>query len=96
MPDREKSNVDGLIVEPSKSVLPNSNLDMYRQISASGVPILFIHGTYRSLNYSYVIEDDVKAGYLAAKHLLDMKHSSVGGIFKVDDVQGHGRFKGPC
>ncbi|MBZ4646841.1 MAG: GntR family transcriptional regulator, arabinose operon transcriptional repressor [Petroclostridium sp.] len=87
-------NIDGLIVEPTKSALPNPNLDIYRELSAKGIPIIFIHGYYSDLHYSYVIEDDILAGYLATKHLIDLGHDHVVGIFKVDDIQGHGRFKG--
>ncbi len=89
-----KKPLDGLIVEATKSALPNPNLDLYREISAKGIPVLFIHGFYNDLNYSYIVEDDVKAGYMAAMHLIDMGHKNIGGIFKVDDIQGHNRFKG--
>lgn len=86
--------IDGLIVEPTKSALPNSNLDLYRELSAQGIPILFIHGCYQRLDYSYVVEDDRLGGYLAAKHLFELGHRKIGGIFKIDDQQGHGRFEG--
>jgi GntR family transcriptional regulator, arabinose operon transcriptional repressor len=87
-------NLAGLIVEPTKSALPNPNLDLYRELSESGIPVLFIHGCYKDLNYSYIVEDDVQAGYLATKHLIELGHTRIGGIFKIDDVQGHYRFSG--
>ena len=87
-------NIDGLIVEPTKSALPNPNIELYKELSAKGIPIIFIHGSYRDLNYSYVIEDDVQAGYLAARHLIELGHRQITGIFKMDDVQGHGRYRG--
>jgi len=87
--------IDGLIVETTKSALPNPNLDLYRQLSHSrGIPIIFMHGTYKDLDYSYIVEDDFEAGYLATKHLLDLGHTKIGGIFKSDDIQGHYRYKG--
>lgn len=87
-------NIDGLIVEPTKSALPNPNLELYRILSEKGIPIIFIHGYYRDLRYSYVVEDDEQAGYLATKHLIELGHKRIIGIFKVDDIQGHGRYKG--
>lgn len=87
-------NIQGLIVEPTKSVLPNPNIELYRELSSKGIPVLFIHGCYRELNYSYIIEDDMKAGYMATKHLIDCGHNKIGGIFKIDDIQGHYRFAG--
>lgn len=87
-------HIDGLIVEPTKSALPNPNAFMYRELSNNGIPVLFIHGLYKELEYSYVLEDDIQAGYLAAKYLIDNGHRTLGCIFKMDDVQGHKRFEG--
>jgi len=84
----------GLIVEPSKSVYPTQNIDLYKTFRDRGIPILFIHATYRGFEVSSVIEDDEYAGYIATKHLLDQGHRKIIGIFKQDDMQGHGRYKG--
>lgn len=84
----------GLIVEPTKSVYPNHNLDLFEKFIHRGIPIVFIHATYRGLEESYIIEDDRYAGYIATKHLLDYGHRKIVGIFKQDDVQGHGRYNG--
>lgn len=89
-----KADIDGLIVEPTKSALPNPNLDLYRQIRYSGIPLFFIHGCYKELNCPYVAVDDTQAGHLATRYLIGLGHKSIGGIFKIDDVQGHYRFKG--
>ena len=84
----------GLIVEATKSALPNPNIALYKEFSRMGIPILFIHGSYRELDYSYIIEDDIQAGYIATKHLIDQGHRKIAGVFKIDDVQGHYRFSG--
>ena len=39
----EKGNIDGLIIEPSKSALPNPNLDLYRRLLENRIPILFFN-----------------------------------------------------
>ncbi|HPT88666.1 MAG TPA: GntR family transcriptional regulator [Bacillota bacterium] len=87
-------HIDGLIVESTKSALPNPNLDLYRELENQGVQLLFIHGRYQDLDCSYVVEDDLEAGYLATQHLLALGHRKIGGLFKVDDIQGHYRWAG--
>lgn len=88
------SNISGLIVEPTKSALPNPNIDLYKRFAELGIPVVFIHGSYRELDCSYIVEDDTEAGYLATKHLIALGHEKIGGIFKIDDIQGHCRFSG--
>lgn len=88
------NNLDGLIIEPTKSVLPNPNLDVYEQIQNRGIPIVFIHAYYSNFRASYVIEDDVLGGYMVTRHLIDKGHRNIAGIFKSDDMQGHSRFQG--
>jgi GntR family transcriptional regulator, arabinose operon transcriptional repressor len=90
----KNQNIDALIVEPTKSALPNPNLNLYKDIRNAGIPILFMHGVYKELDYSYIVEDDIQAGYIATKYLIDLGHSRIGGIFKIDDIQGHYRFEG--
>ncbi|MBM7582931.1 GntR family transcriptional regulator of arabinose operon [Caldicoprobacter guelmensis] len=86
--------IAGLIVEPTKSALPNPNLDLYQELRQKNIPILFIHGCYNDFDCSYVVEDDIWAGYIATKHLIELGHTKIGGIFKKDDIQGHYRFAG--
>lgn len=86
--------LDGLILEPTKSVFPNHNKDIFQKFTDRGIPILYIHASYSNLPSSYIIEDDVKAGYMATQHLVSLGHKRIGGIFKNDDLQGHGRYEG--
>lgn len=87
-------NVDGFIIEPTKSALPNPNRSFYEEIARRKIPYVFINGYYPSLEGSYIIEDDELGGYLAAKHLFSLGHERIAGVFKVDDIQGHGRYSG--
>lgn len=86
--------VDGLIAEPVKSGLPNPNLGLYRELENAGIPVLFINSFYRDLDIPHISLDDRKAGYTAARHLLECGHRKIGGIFKSDDGQGHLRYAG--
>jgi len=87
-------NISGLIAEPTKSAILNPNIDLYHRFKDSGIPLLFIHGCYKNLDCSFIVEDDTQAGYIATKHLIDEGHRKIGGIFKIDDIQGHYRFSG--
>lgn len=87
-------NVDGIIVEPTKSGLPNPNLHIYKELIRRGIPTLFFNSYYPEVKLPHVSMDDEKAGYLAAGHLLELGHKRIGGIFKSDDGQGPKRYQG--
>ncbi|MGB8451098.1 MAG: GntR family transcriptional regulator [Anaerocolumna sp.] len=89
-----QSGVDGLIVEGTKSALPNPNEQLYMQIQEKNIPTVFINGYYRGYNDSYIILDDVKTGRILTDLLFENGHTSIGGIFKSDDLQGIGRYEG--
>lgn len=90
----EKGYIDGLIVEPSKSALPNPNLHYYRRLMEEHIPILFFNSKYPALNLPCVSMDDEKIGREAARCLISAGHRNIGGIFKCDDGQGHLRYAG--
>ncbi len=89
-----QKNVDGFIIEPTKSALPNPNQKLYADMIKKGIPFVQINGYYPGQEYSFVVEDDEAGGHMAACHLFQLGHSKIGGIFKVDDIQGHNRYKG--
>jgi len=88
------NGLSGLIIEPTKSVFPAANKDLLAKFKDKGIPILYMHTEYNELPSSFVVEDEKKAGYLATKHLIELGHKRVAGIFKSDDRQGHGRYEG--
>lgn len=90
-----ESGVDGLIVEGTKTALPNPNLELYRQLERMGIPVVFFNGYYREItDCTYVVTDDVRAGQDAAGYLLRRDCRRLGGVFKSDDLQGHRRYEG--
>lgn len=89
-----ENGVDGLIVEGTKSALPNVNGMLYREIADRGIPIVFINGYYRDYCDSYVVMDDIKAGENLMDLLISKGHKKIGGIFKSDDIQGLKRYEG--
>ena len=90
----DKKRVDGIIAEPTKSGLPNPNLDLYRQIMEQGIPVIFINSYYPELKAPHVSLDDKIAGKMATKYLIQCGHREIAAIFKADDGQGHRRYAG--
>lgn len=88
-------DVEGLIIEPSKSQILCRNMTLYQQLDAYGIPYIFIQGRYPQMQEKpCVLMDDEQGGYLAASYLLQLGHRRLVGIFKADDSQGAERHKG--
>lgn len=88
-------DVDGLIIEPSKSQILCRNMALYQQLDSYQIPYVFIQGRYVQMQEKpCVLMDDERGGYLAASHLLQLGHRRLVGIFKADDSQGAQRHKG--
>ena len=87
--------VDGILVEATKSALPNPNLDLYQALMDRRVPLVFFHGCYANLPAAhFVLDDNAEGGRQLACYLADKGYGRIGGIFKSDDIQGHGRYAG--
>lgn len=90
----DEMDVDGVIVEPTKSGLPNPNLEIYDEIVKKKIPVLFFNSYYPGLDLPHVCLDDRQAGYMATNYLLELGHRKIAGIFKSDDGQGRLRYQG--
>jgi GntR family transcriptional regulator of arabinose operon len=87
--------VSGLIVEGTKSALPNPNIDLYKKLENMNIPVIFIHGSYAALPNSICVSDDnYHGGYFLTNYLLKKGHKKIAAIFKNDDIQGHSRYLG--
>ncbi len=90
-----EKNVDGILVEGTKTTLPNPNLDLYRALQTKGIPLVFMHGHYDGLKDAVaVLDDNYTGGRQLVDYLVGKNHSRIAGIFKSDDVQGHQRYAG--
>ncbi len=88
-------NIDGVIIEPSKSEIFCKHMHQYEQLDKMGIPYVFLQGTYPQMkDKPNIVMDDVEGGYLLTKYLLDLGHRHLVGIFKIDDSQGTARQKG--
>jgi len=86
--------VQGLIVEPSKSALPNPNMELYDELRRNNIPVVFFNAKYPWSDYPCVAMDDEAAGRVAADYVFDCGHRKIAGIFALDDIQGHKRYCG--
>ena len=90
-----KNNIDGLIIEPSKSGIPYINTDFYQKIKALGIPCIFVHAdTNPLMGIPSIRMDDYLLGQSAAEYLIKHGHKNIAGIFKSDDMQGQLRYAG--
>ena len=90
-----KNPVDGILVEGTKSAMPNPNFDLYMQLIGMGIPIVFFNGYYPSLSGTYyVCADNKSGGAELVRHLISRGHTKIAGYFKSDDIQGHQRYSG--
>lgn len=88
-------DLDGVLVEGSKTALPNPNLDLYRKLMDRGVRLVFFNGTYPELSGSpSVLADNSGGGRLLVSYLYEKGHQNIAGIFKNDDMQGTQRYAG--
>lgn len=87
-------NLRGLIIEATKSALPNPNLPLYRKLMEKGVQVLFLNSGYCELPCPVAALNDTEGGRCAARYLLEMGHREIGGLLKSDDGQGLRRYQG--
>ena len=90
----EADEVAGIIIEATKSNLPNPNLKYFEKMKQMHIPVLFINTYYEELNIPHVSINDVQAGALATEHVIEKGHTKIGGVFKLDDGQGAKRYFG--
>lgn len=90
----DKDIIDGLIVEPAKSALPNPNLYYYQELRKRNIPVLCFNCRYPQLDLPCVSMNDVQVGKKAVGYLIRAGHTKIGGVFKCDDGQGHLRYQG--
>lgn len=87
--------IDGILVEGTKTSLPNPNLDLYKKLINKNIPIVFLHNKYYELSECLcVVDDNYAGGKMLVEYLYKNGHKKIAGIFKSDDIQGHERYSG--
>lgn len=92
--------VDGVLVEGTKSALPNPNLSLYRELAARNIPVVFFNSYYPELlngsdgRIQAVTMDDYSSAFEATMSLIQEGHCSIGGVFSCDDLPSVRRYSG--
>lgn len=90
-----QKDIDGLIIEPSKSQIFCSHMHLYEQLDEFEIPYVFIQGSLKQLEHKpQILMDDFAGAYEITKYLTDIGHKKIVGIFKADDMQGLNRHNG--
>lgn len=90
----EEDRIDGLLVEGTKTALPNPNLELYRALQKKGIPIVFFNGAYDDLDAVKILDDNQGGARQLVEYLIAQGHRQLAGMFKSDDFQGNQRFAG--
>ena len=90
----ERDDVDGIIVEPAKSAMPNPNLDLYRMLLQRHIPILFFNASYPQLGQPCVRIDDIVAAEKITDLLIEAGHKNIAAILNAEDGQVNLRYTG--
>ncbi len=89
-----RNDAAGIIMEATKSGLPNPNLPLIETLMGLGIPILFINSYYRQLPLPHVTLNDRLAAERAVEYLAAAGHRRIGALMKFDDGQGYLRYEG--
>ena len=89
-----REDVAGVIIEGTKSGLPNPNMGLYKKLQEKKIPIVFINTFYPEIAAPHVSLNDVEAAETAVNYLLSKGHTQIGTIMKLDDGQGRLRYLG--
>ncbi|WP_312098914.1 GntR family transcriptional regulator [Niallia sp.] len=87
-------NIDGLIIEPTKTNTFNPNMQLYLELEQNKIPYLMINQFYSQLSPPHLVVDDELGGFISTEHLIKLGHKKIIGLFKSDDLQGINRMKG--
>lgn len=90
------SNVSGLLIEGTKTSLPNPNIALYQEFIRREMPIVFMNNYYRELadTCPSVLVDDIGGVKRLTQYLIENGHRKIAGVFKFDDIQGVRRYSG--
>ena len=85
----------GILIEGAKTALPTPNMDLYKRLGQTGVPMVFLHGVHSGFaGAPCVASDNYGGGYQLGQYLAGQGHREIAGIFKSDDMQGLQRYHG--
>src|SRR5699024_3592146 len=71
-------DIDGMIIEPSKSELYCKHVYLYERMEENQIPYVFIQGLYEQMEEKpHILMDDCQGGYLVTNHLIRFGHRHI-------------------
>lgn len=90
-----QKDIDGLIIEPSKSQIFCKHMNLYEMLDQYEIPYVFIQGSYSQMKKKpHILLNDCRGSFLLTEYLISLGHRDIVGVFKADDAQGQERHKG--
>lgn len=83
----------GLIIEPTRSSLPQANEALYREIEKS-IPCVLINSSLPGFSFPSVDTANAEGYELLVDHLADCGHRDIAALFKFDEQTGVKRYQG--
>jgi len=81
-------------MEPAQSNINTLSYDSIKKLRKKNVKFLTINSNCNLDDLAYIMVDDEQAGYKATTYLLELGHTNIAALFKIDDLQGERRRKG--
>ena len=83
-----------VIIEPLADAVPGPNEGILNELTASGIPVIYLYSAYQSSGTTLVSEDNIEGSSILMRHLVETGHDKIAGLFRVDDSRGLARYKG--
>lgn len=73
-----QKDIDGLIIEPSKSQIFCRHVNLYEMLDSYHIPYVFIQGVHAQLlDRPQILLDDCRGAYLATRYLIELGHRRI-------------------
>lgn len=89
-----KSNVAGLVLEPTKSGFPTPNAKLFQKLDDANIPYVFVNSCYSNVKSNAVVWNDEKVAFHLTRHLIKAGHPNIACFFRFDEMQGIQRYMG--
>lgn len=89
------ADLAGLIIEPTRSSLPQANEDLYRTIEKT-IPCVLVNSVLPGFSFPAVDTANVEGYMMLVDYLVERGHRDIAGLFKFDEQTGVKRYQGFC
>ena len=84
-----------VIIEPSSNIIPSPNIAVLEEISAKGIPVVYLYSAYPVPTDAICIrENDTDGAMKLISHLRERGHKKLSCVFRCDSTRGLSRYKG--